>query len=312
MIQTAYGNFDGDLWERVCKICFNRKYESEKYFDIVASPGDYGLEGFTKTGKAFQCYCPDQAYSANELYKNQRKKITTDLAKLKLYEPELKARLGDTTIITWYFVTPEYRKNDILAHCVNKTKEVKGWNLSIINKTDFDVVPVDIDFLHPYLKVALDGTGTKLLLPADNLEEADIVKYEEDSGTLVANAKEKHGKRLHRVSGTTDTVDGLTHRTIKNFLDGSNILEKFREIVPEDYERFIRIMEQQTGDVKDLSLSPSSDHNQRYIDVKKDIDGKVRQSFPNLDDPTIKDLSNYVIAEWILRCPLDFIDNDED
>ncbi len=62
MIDTEYGKFDGDKWEKICQICFKRKYEEDCYIEIIASPGDFGIEGFTRTGKAFQCYCPDFNY----------------------------------------------------------------------------------------------------------------------------------------------------------------------------------------------------------------------------------------------------------
>ncbi len=175
MIQTEYGTFDGDSWQRICKIVFLQKYESEFYLEIVASPGDYGLEGFTKDGKAFQCYCPSDYYSADELYEKQRDKITKDLNKLKLYENDLKKRLGNTKIHTWFFVTPQFKKNEILIHCVKKTDEVKKWNLSIIENTQFNVIPRDIDFLHPELKIALNADGKKLMLKTEEITETEII-----------------------------------------------------------------------------------------------------------------------------------------
>jgi hypothetical protein len=311
MIQTQFGNFDGDKWERICKICFLLKYDSEQYVPIVASPGDYGIEGFTKSGKAFQCYCPNQHYTSDELYEKQRDKITQDLLKLKLNEGEIKKRIGETRIFVWYFITPQYRKNDIVAHCVKKEKEVRAWKLSIIDNAKFNVIPQDIDFLHPHLTTALTGSGTKLNVASDDPTESEVFQYKSDAGYLVTNAKSKHEKRLQNNRGSkASAVDKFTHATISDFLKGSAIIERFKTLVPDQYERFVKIIKQETTDVEDLSVSPSGNHNQRYIDVKKDVESKISSSFPNLDEIMVTELSRYVIADWILRCPLDFINDD--
>ena len=95
MIKTEYGTFDGDKWESISQICFKQNFREESYQEVKATPGDYGIEGFTRTGKVFQCYCPDESYSSAELYEKHRDKITTDLKKLKTYENQLKGFLGD-------------------------------------------------------------------------------------------------------------------------------------------------------------------------------------------------------------------------
>jgi len=114
MIKTEYGKFDGDKWEKLCQICFHLNYKNEGYQEVKATPGDFGIEGFTKQGKVFQCYCPDEQYSTNELYIKHRDKITKDLKKLQRYEKQLKKYLGNVKIKIWYFVTPLYGKNKII------------------------------------------------------------------------------------------------------------------------------------------------------------------------------------------------------
>ncbi len=90
MIKTKYGIFDGDSWEEICQMCFKSKYYDEGYQYMPALPnGDFGIEGFTKSGKVFQCYCPDFDYDSKNLYEKQRDKITEDLNKLKKNEKEL-------------------------------------------------------------------------------------------------------------------------------------------------------------------------------------------------------------------------------
>lgn len=62
MIKGKYSTYDGNSWEDFCQICLKLKFESEGYQELPAWQGDMGIEGFTRTGKVFQCYCPDDDY----------------------------------------------------------------------------------------------------------------------------------------------------------------------------------------------------------------------------------------------------------
>jgi hypothetical protein len=107
VFQTTYGPFDGNSWERLCQLVFKRKFAEDGYTQIPATPGDYGLEGFTKTtGCGYQCYCPDKVYPPKELYEKQRSKITADLNKLQTNLADLTKVLGTTKLRRWHLVTP--------------------------------------------------------------------------------------------------------------------------------------------------------------------------------------------------------------
>lgn len=124
---------------------FKRKFSEDGYIHIPATPGDYGLEGFTKTtGCGFQCYCPDKLYPSKDLYEKQRDKVTADLKKLQSNETDLLKTLGTTKLRRWHLVTPTIAHNDLIKHAQTKEAEVLNWNLSII-APDFQVLIHDAD-----------------------------------------------------------------------------------------------------------------------------------------------------------------------
>lgn len=97
MITTPVGKFTGTTWEAQCQLAFKLKHGGDGYQHIPASPGDFGIEGYTKhTGYAFQCYCPERLYHQDELYEKQRTKINDDLKKLRDYSDDLQKILGGT------------------------------------------------------------------------------------------------------------------------------------------------------------------------------------------------------------------------
>ena len=109
MIKGKYSTYDGNSWEEFCQICLKLKFESEGYQELPAWQGDMGIEGFTRTGKVFQCYCPDDDYDPSTLYEKQRDKISKDLAKLEKNLAELKDYLKEVKIAAWIFLTPYYK-----------------------------------------------------------------------------------------------------------------------------------------------------------------------------------------------------------
>lgn len=93
MILDFYNDkLDGDSWEELCQSCYRIKYQVEHYMEVPATyRGDAGIEGFTQTGVVNQCYCHEKKFSDNELYENQRDKMTKDIT--KLLSPDYKDKL---------------------------------------------------------------------------------------------------------------------------------------------------------------------------------------------------------------------------
>ncbi|CAH8713376.1 hypothetical protein M5W83_26740 [Paenibacillus thiaminolyticus] len=59
------------------------KFQDEHFTEIPAvHGGDAGIEGFTRLGRVYQCYCPEREYSDDELYDHLRNKMTRDINKL--------------------------------------------------------------------------------------------------------------------------------------------------------------------------------------------------------------------------------------
>jgi hypothetical protein len=308
MIKTEYGIFDGNKWESVSQICFKHNFREESYQEVKATPGDYGIEGFTRKGKAFQCYCPDEHYAPSDLYEKQRDKISKDLKKLKRFEVQLKKFLGNTKIDKWYFVTPICAKNDIISHCTTKRDEVRSWGLSIIDNDNFEVIFEDISFLQPYIKIATGAISLKVNIGVNqNLEDSEIIKWKADENSLIETAKIKHRKRLPENSNKIDlTIDKLTEKSVSDFLDGDIILRQWQDEYPEDYEKFLAIISLVESEVEDKCLIPSDNNDKLYWSFKTLLEQKLKEAFQNIEIEMILKLTNRVMADWIFRCPINF------
>jgi hypothetical protein len=308
MIKTDYGNFDGDKWEAICQLCFKKRYESECYFEIKATPGDFGIEGFTRTGKAFQCYCPDEHYTQEELYKKQRDKITKDLKKLQDFEKPLAKKLGGALINKWYFVSPYFSRNEIIDHCTKKRDEIRSLKLSIIDNSNFEVILWDIDFLKPEIHTFLKNSEYKVdISPVNKISSDEKLKWKDEKISLVENAQRKHRLRFDAGAASIEKkVDDLTEKSISHFLDGNGILKKWSIDYPADYEKFVEIISQVEEQVIEECMFLNKDNNELYKGFATLLSEKIRKSFPFIEDTMIQNLCNQVMADWILRCPINF------
>lgn len=231
VFHTPYGAFDGNSWERLCQLVFKRKFTSDGYTHIPATPGDYGLEGFTKsTGCGYQCYCPDKVYPTRELYEKQRDKITTDLKKLETNQADLTKLLGTTKLRRWHLVTPTIAHNDLIKHAQAKESEVRGWNLSIL-APDFQVLVHDADHYAAEIQEmklavgqALDFGGLPAVLPELN----------DSSETYEKNIMRKTRTRL--ATAPADKLEGrvarLYAKTLREFLDHGPHLKRINDTAP--------------------------------------------------------------------------------
>lgn len=304
MIKTTYGTYDGNSWEEFCQVCLKLKFENEGYQELPAWKGDLGIEGYTRTGKVFQCYCPDEDYEPQTLYEKQRDKITTDLGKLVKNKEELKQYLNDISIQQWVFLTPMYKNKELVKHCQTKASEYKKKNLGILSK-NFDVLVYDIDYFIAQIPNVAGSNNNKIEINVD-ISASNDVDWKKANISLVNNAYTKHGKRISDSTNKEEKVNKLTEFTIGDFLNEQLIVTKWKETYPNDYERFMRIIGDYEKTVEELCITNSDDNNQLYERIKQELKEKLKSSFSYLEDLTLEKLTKGVMADWILRCPINF------
>lgn len=301
MIRTAFGVFDGCTWEDMCQKCFKLKYESCGYQEMEASPGDFGIEGFTRTGIAFQCYCPDQEYTKKELYDKIRDKITKDLNKLKLYQKQLQARLSSVKISEWHFITPNTNKNELLAHIATKRKEVQGWNLPILTP-NFDIQVLDIDFIAKEIAIVQSFAGTKIEFDLKPAKQLDIDWTEKDQ--YVANIDRKNKKRLAKAN--IHNLQELNGITLEHLTQGDERLKRILHLTPDLYFKISKIFNQYELEVKERCLTWTGDAEELLNRLKQGLDEVLQQELSSVSFNDRRSLVSHIVSKWIALCPIDF------
>lgn len=306
VFQTAYGAFDGNSWERLCQLVFKRKFTDDGYIHIPATPGDYGLEGFTKTtGCGYQCYCPDKAYPSKELYEKQRDKITTDLKKLQTNEADLTKVLGPTKLRRWHLVTPTIAHNDLIKHAQTKEAEVRGWNLSIL-APDFQVLVHDADHYASEIQAmklavgqALDFGGLPAVLPDLN----------DGSETYEKNIMRKTRTRLAKAPAEKleGRVARLYAKTLREFLDHGPHLKRINDTAPTVHSRLARLINGYEAEVDERCFTWEGTPQELTDKIRDGLTERiVRELAPAIGETDAADIARMIVARWIAVCEVDY------
>jgi|SRR5690625_142271 len=308
----AFSN--GDEWEEFCHSCLKLLHRDENYKSVDASnSGDSGIDGFTSSGKVYQCYCPEKEYTDSDLYEKQRDKITTDIQKLYNYQESIKILLNGIKIKTWHFTTPIYNNKKLLLHCNKKENLVKSWNLNFIDK-DFKIAITDIGHFRQVMIYVLPNSqkipssGFDFTVSIPNSEIINNYKSQTGNNELINNAVDKNSK-LFPDNGTDYSKNILerTDLTIEDYLIGENIKKLWSNEFDTEYERFLRLITVMEREVKKLSTIPFDDNAKKMEEIRLMVKDKLNIEFPNfLSEANKEEIASAVIADWLMRCPLKF------
>lgn len=307
MFTTKFGPFNGSTWEGLCQQVFKRKYQTNCYQQMPASPGDYGIEGYTvDTGWAFQCYCPDKHYARTELYEKQRDKITEDLEKLKLYQKDLQARLGGTKLSRWVFVTPEMDRNALLKHAKTKEAEVRSWILPFLTD-DFTVLLHDGDHYIVEINEIRTASGEALIF-----DEAPPVLAElnGERENYEQNVYRKCGLRLaEKVDKPRyqERVQQLSQLTIENFLAADGYFRRIAATAPTAYVKLVRLINEYEQYVIETSATWTGTAEELTVQVRDGLASRVSAELaPEFDATNASKVARHMIARWLAVCELNY------
>lgn len=310
------GPLDGDAWEKLCDSCYRMRYQEQNYQKVQAIlGGDGGIEGFTKTGIVYQCYCPEREYNDDELYEHLRDKMTKDIAKLvkEKYAERLKS-LGIYNIVEWHFVIPEYKDPRILQHAENKRKEVI--QLKIKNPNQYDYIDDNFQII---IKVAEDFKVELTRIIRTNLSDIKLniacyhdgnVEWEKCDSEKVDNIKRKVKAVMNMKDDEEDEdFNYIVSTYVESYIKGIEILKTLRVSYSEIYEDIFRLKETYK---KEVSLRTrinrdSTINSKIFYDIMDDFELKLKESFSSyLSVASIGELKTDIISGWLADCSMQF------
>jgi hypothetical protein len=260
--------------------------------------GDCGIEFYTLDGTAYQCYAPEKPSAVQAAASAMKAKAGRDLGKLAKHRDKLVRIFGSTRIERWILFCPFLDDKDVVAYVRTKGAEVPAWGLEFISERFEAVVHSLEDFEDesaalralPLLIAPPAGLTIAVLrqLPSSDLETVLIDKLQR------ANPND-----------SAEQIDRKKQAFVNAHARRESVLAKMSLEQPELWERAMVCIhgEEQrleatgaVGEVPIVMLHNSLDRIERIL--QNDVTGVART--------TIQEISTGTIADWLMRCPLDF------
>ena len=272
---------------------------------MPGEPGDYGIEGWTTAGLAFQCYCPEKHYTQKELYAAMRKKMTDDIPKLRDYQTEIADRLGDTKIKHWLFVTPQLDHNRLYAHARKKEAEARAWNLPILEK-DFSILIHDAGHYAPELEHCRRLDGTISLGPVVTAKHV-LPDIPEEFEKLI-DKKNRIRLRDRAGSPTFDSdLRKINSLTEAKFLQCDQHLASIERASPQAFEKILRVIGHYADEMQELQYVWNGEPNHLVDTVKSELGERLEKELTGvIGYSDARRTADLMISRWLAVCQLDF------
>ncbi len=306
-------NLNGDSWEKWCDACYRDRYQQQNYLKIPAEYlGDAGIEGFTQSGIAYQCYCPEKAYTNDELYEHLRDKASKDIGKLIDAKNAKRLKdLGVPVIREWHFVIPEYRDKRIIEHLETKRLEVVA--VAESDPVTFYYISPDIRLLP---KVAEDFKVEFARLIRNPLVDIKInaavktianVDWKECSTDKINNIKRKL-LAIMNTDESDDCFQEMLEYWAQAYLKGIEIMRNLQETCGSLYEELFELEQQYKKDVY-MRSRMNDDHslnNSLFQGILDEFEKTIQKQFSCFSEASIKELRRDLVSGWLADCSLQF------
>ncbi|WP_131804001.1 hypothetical protein [Pseudofrankia sp. BMG5.36] len=298
---TSIRFWDGKEWERHCLSILRLHHGAHELHEVPdRHGGDLGLEAFSADGCAYQCYAAEEPLPTSVLYEKQRDKLTTDVSKLREKHKELIKLLGSVRLKRYGFMVHRHDSHKLVQHGKSKAAEVRAWNLEFI-ADDFDIV-VMTDEAFPRERSSLLGIPVPQMR-IEPEETESVASWRDQHGHLLATIDAKLSVILKSPVGRLRYSDEL----IRAYLVGENRLSQMRDRYPDQWQAAsICRANKESYLVLEYSSTVAQPTARDVTDIAVDLAHELVAAVPAIDEGLAKEIAWSSIADWLMRCPLDF------
>jgi hypothetical protein len=302
-LAASVARLSGDDWQEWANQLLSCHYGPVEYQTIPdRDRGDAGIEGFTvSNGHAFQAYGCEEPVSTQERYEKQRTKMTNDLRKFVENEKALLKLFGTVKISRWVLFVPYFDSKEIVGHASVKTAEVVKAKLPYVD-TNFRVTVVQESDFSVARDQLLNASSSKLDIKAEPVTTEGLGEWITSNDAL-ASALTRKLRKLPTLK-SEDVRATFRERVLRWYLDGQSVLAELRKY-PLVYEKVIRTKAHRENYLVMASLSNSAPH-----DILSSAINQMRETLlaeaKELHLFSAETLVFEAVADWLVRCPLDF------
>ncbi|MCB2187657.1 MAG: hypothetical protein KQJ78_14645 [Deltaproteobacteria bacterium] len=296
-MHTVFGLTSGKDWEEHCHKILHIRYIDDFQEIAAQNGGDYGIDGYTRTGITFQCYCPDDDLTGRDLYVKQRDKITKDIKKLINNSPEISNLIGHE-IHAWHFLTPKISDKALNEHLRTKEDEIRNLGSSHFHTKFTALIHTETTYARELQQLL--GLSYGRIFPQRTPEEF-LLENLDELPQLAQVAEQK----FSRLENTPKSAKEMAQEILRDYADWvyeqNSLLERF----PHVYEAIRMIVE--SSERRLTYVSSVADKGNFLKSTLNELEEKLRTELKNnLSEPLISKISAGTLADWVVRCPINF------
>lgn len=297
------GVWHGREWQDFCMLLLQKRYASQNSHSLQLVPdrhkGDLGIEAFSHDGVAYQCYAADEPLTVGQCYEKQRNKLTTDLGKLLTKKQDLGTMLGGVVLKRYVFMVHRHDSRLLVAHASTKASEVSGWGLSFIDDSFSIVIETDADYAPERADLFMIPTPIVESPPPDPSAVSDWQ-------TANYNLRETAAEKLEVIISSAATRGLVLDSLVGQYLQGENALERLRSIVPDVHAGILASRSQREA-LLVLEYPPDLSYSSASLGkIAREFAAVLRADYKVLSEQLATTLAWAAVADWLMRCPLDF------
>ncbi len=297
---SGFEQLSGPEWQTLCMRVLKQHYGPGNVVDIPDQDrGDGGIEAFTLTGDAFQCYAPEnEPLTSAQLKAKHIAKLNADCTKFIENVEKIGAYIPAGLLITkWMLLVPRIATKEVRIRCAELTSAIRAANLPYA-ASNIVVTAVTLADFDAARQAVVGGQLALLDLPPIN-----DVSF---AGLGDARSAIMDGK-LSKVPqfASSPARDEIVDRLLKSHLTG----KVHREFVSDQYSELSESLEVGLDDLEKrlvLQYSLSAPNNTALLGSVLDDTEQLVKLTLHVSDLVARTIAEGQVAEWLMRCPLDF------
>ena len=226
-------------------------------------------------------------------------KATTDLGKLFKYKDEVASILNNTKVTRWFLLCPFLDNKSVVAHVRRKGSETLSQGMVFLDPSFQALVHSQEDFVDE-----IEALRRQMVGPPITVADTDpgvVDKHAASPASKVLLAK------LARAFPDLSPyeLDAKKNQYINRLVRHENTMTALKDHYPTLWEQTYETV---SAEENRLILLGASGHapRQQLVESLNRIDESLKQDLPSLKHSMRQDLSQGVLSDWLMRCPLDF------
>ena len=192
-----------------------------------------------------------------------------------------------------------------LVGCINQLLTPSGVFNGAKANSLIDLYKSELLNIEFYEFKTIEDIATEMKEKSDEITEDELKKFREDENKNFNNLNRKHEIILH-----SSEIFKKNKLRIEYYLKGNTIIDNLEKINSTFKGQWLALLKSmlKSIDVKYGDIIASKEIGKsRLVDLTIYVNESIKNEFKFLTQLLLEDLSNYVIAKWLLDCDINFI-----